>query len=105
MIKVIIERHAKAGQDLSPILKELKVAAIMHYRGYVTSETLVSTQDSSIVITVSVWQNLEDWERWATSETRAKLYQQIEPLLLEKPKVRTFRVLATDYIVDYSIIR
>ena len=101
MIKVIIERHTKAGQELSLLLKELRVAAIMHYRGYVNSETLVSTQDSSIIITISAWQSLEDWERWAASETRAKIYQQIEPLLLEKPRVRTFRLLATEQMLDY----
>ena len=95
MIKVIIERYAKGGQDISPLLRQLRAAAI-HFPGYVTGETLVSTQDSSILITISTWQRLEDWKRWETSETRAGLYQQIEPLLLEKPTVRTYQIVATE---------
>lgn len=101
MIRVMIERHAKAGEDLSTLLVELRVAAITHYPGYVGGETLVNTEDSSNIIVISTWRNIEDWKRWATSETRAKLYQQIEPLLKEKPKVRTFRVMATEQTVQH----
>ena len=95
MIKVIIERHAKRGQDLSPLLRQLRGAA-MHYPGYVTGETLVSTEDSLIIVTVSTWQSLEHWKAWETSETRSRLYQQIEPLLVEKPVVTTYRIMSTE---------
>lgn len=101
MIRVMIERHAKAGEDLSTLLVELRVAAITHYPGYVGGETLVNTEDSSNIIVISTWRSIEDWKRWATSETRAKLYQQIEPLLQEKPNVRTFRIMATEQTVQH----
>ena len=94
MIKVIIERHAKEGENLSRLLRELRAAA-MRQPGYVTGETLASTEDSSIIV-ISTWQSLEDWKVWETSETRAKLYQQIEPLLAKKPKVRTYQIMATE---------
>ncbi len=96
MIRVIIERRPKKGQDLSLLLRELRVASSMHYRGFVSAETLVSIEDGLTIMTISTWQSLEDWERWAASETRAKIYQQIEPLLLEKPKVRIFQIMATE---------
>jgi len=95
MIKVIIERHAKDEESLPPLLRELRAAA-MHQPGYVTGETLVSTEDKSIVAVISTWRSLQDWKTWETSETRAKLYQQIEPLLAEKPKVRTYQIMATE---------
>lgn len=101
MIRVMIERHAKSGDDLSALLVELRVAAIKHYPGYVGGETLVNTEDSSNIIVISTWRSIEDWERWATSETRARLYQQIERLLQEKPKVRTFRIMATEHTVEH----
>jgi len=101
MIKVIIERHAKRGKVLSSLLQELRGAAVMQFKGYLGGETLVSTEDSSIIIVISTWQSLEDWERWANSEIRARIYQQMEPLLLEKPKVRTFQVMATESKTDY----
>ena len=95
MIRVIIERHVKEGESLSPRLRELRAAA-MHQPGYVTGETLVSTEDKSIVTVISTWHSLEDWKAWEISETRARLYQQIEPLLVEKPKVRTYQIMATE---------
>ena len=95
MLKVIIERQVREGEDISPLLRELRAAA-MHYPGYVSGETLVSTQDSSIIITISTWQSLEDWKQWEASDTRAKLYQQIQSILVEKPKVSTYRITATE---------
>lgn len=98
MIRVMIERHAKTGEDLSAPLVELRVAAIVHYPGYFGGETLVNTGDSSDIVVISTWRSIEDWERWAASDTRAKLYQRIEPLLQEKPKVRVFQIMATERV-------
>ena len=95
MIKVIVARKVREGESLSPLLRELRTAA-MHQLGYVTGETLVSTEDKSIVTVISSWCSLKDWKTWETSEMRARLYQQIEPLLAEKPKVRTYQIMATE---------
>ena len=97
MIRAIIERHLKNGESLTPLLRELRAAA-MHWPGYISGETLVSTEDKSIIIVISTWRSLEDWKVWGTSEMRAKLYQQIEPLLVEKPKVSTYEILATEEV-------
>lgn len=96
MIRAIIERRAKTGVNLFPLLMEIRIAAIMHFQGYLGGETLVNTEDNLSILVVSTWESLEDWEHWATSETRAELYGKIEPLLQEKPKVRTFQVAATE---------
>ena len=101
MIRVMIERHAKVGEDLSALLVELRVAAITHYPGYVGGETLISNEDSSNIVVISTWRGLEDWQRWEASETRARLYQQIEPALQEKPRVRVFRIMATEQTVPH----
>lgn len=101
MIRVIIDRHAKAGEDLSALLVELRVAAITHYPGYIGGETLVNTEDSANIVVISTWRSIEDWERWAKSETRTKLYQHIKPMLQEKPKVRILRIMATEQTVQH----
>ncbi len=44
MIKVIIERQVKKGEDISLLLLELRAAAMCH-PGYVSGETLLSTED------------------------------------------------------------
>ena len=97
MIRVLIERHLKEDkrEDLVPLLIELRTAA-MHQPGYVTGETLTSTEDASIIAVLSTWRSLEDWKAWEKSVSRNKLYQQIEPLLLEKPKVSIYNVTAME---------
>lgn len=95
MVKIIVERHVKKGKDILPLLRQLRAAAL-HQPGYITGETLVSTEDTSIVSVISTWHSLESWKAWETSETRAKLYQQVEPLLVEKPEVKTYQIMATE---------
>ena len=95
MIKVIIECQVKKGENLAPLLRELRATAI-HRPGYVTGETLVGTEDRSNIVVVSTWQNLEQWKVWEASETRAGLYKRIEPLLVEKPRVRTYEIMSTE---------
>jgi len=96
MIRAMIERKVKAGKDLSALLVELRVAAITRFPGYVGGETLVNTEDSTNIVVISTWRSIEDWERWAASEIRAKLYERIEPFIQEKPKVRTFHIMGTE---------
>lgn len=96
MIKVIIERHIKESEKPLPLIRELRAAA-MHQPGYITGETtLVSTEDSSVITVISTWHSLEDWRAWETSKTRARLYQQIAPLLVDEPEVRTYQIAATE---------
>ncbi len=101
MIRVMIERKVKAGEDLSALLVELRVAAITRFPGYVGGETLVNTKDHGHIMVLSTWQSVADWERWANSETRVKMYERIEPLLKEKPSVRVFEVMATEHTVHH----
>jgi len=97
MVRIIIERHLKAGKrgELIHWLRELRTGAI-HQPGYVSGETLASLEDASILSVLSTWRNLEDWKRWEESEQRVKLAKQIEPLLVEKPKIRIYQVMATE---------
>jgi heme-degrading monooxygenase HmoA len=61
MIRVIIERRLKRGEDIAPLLRQLRAAAMLH-RGYITGETLVSTEDKSTITVISTWRSLEDWQ-------------------------------------------
>ena len=97
MVKVVIERHLKAGKrgEFIHLLKELRTAAI-HQRGHVSGETLSSIDDASIISVLGMWQSLEDWKAWEESEPRLKLEERVEPLLLENPKVTVYQVMATE---------
>ena len=95
MIKVIIERQVKKGGDISLLLLGLRAAA-MRQPGYVSGETLLSTEDSFNIVTISTWRTLEDWKAWEASEERARLCQRFEQLLIGKPKVRTYGIMSTE---------
>ena len=97
MVRVVIQRHLKEGKkgDLLPLLRKLRAAA-MRYPGYITGETLASTGDPTIISVLSTWRSPEDWEAWEKSEQRIKLYRKVEPLLVEKPKVSIYQVMATE---------
>ena len=97
MVRIVIQRHIKEDKrgDLMPLLRELRAVA-MHYPGYVTGETLASTEDPYIISVLSTWRSPEDWKAWEKSEQRVKLYEKIEPLLVEKPKVSIYQVMATE---------
>jgi heme-degrading monooxygenase HmoA len=79
-VKVFIQRPIKEGKDREAftLLKKLRSNA-MNHQGYVTGETLVSTEDPQEMVVVSTWHSLEDWERWKESEDR----KAIDALLLE----------------------
>ena len=97
MVRILIERHLKEDKrgDLVPLLRECRAAA-KHYPGFITGETLVNTEDSSIITVICTWHSLEEWTAWYKSELRIKLEREIEPLLLEKPKVSTHQVMAAE---------
>jgi len=97
MVRIIIERHLKAGKrgEFIHLLKELRTTAI-HQPGYVSGETLSSIDDAFIILVLGTWRSLEDWKKWEESEIRINLEQRIEPLLIEKPKVSVYQVMATE---------
>ena len=97
MIRVVIQRHLKEGKkgDLLPLLRALRTAA-MNYSGYIHGESLVGTDDPSIISVLSTWRSLEDWKAWEKSGQRVKLYEKIESLLVEKPRVSVYQIMATE---------
>lgn len=79
-VKVFIRRPIKEGKDRHALtlLKKLRSNA-MNQQGYITGETLVSTDDPQEMMVISTWQSLEDWRKWKQSDDR----QTIDALLLE----------------------
>ena len=46
---------------------------------------------------LSTWHSMEDWKAWEKSEQRIDLYARIEALLVEKHRVRVYKVMATEH--------
>ncbi|MCL6271023.1 antibiotic biosynthesis monooxygenase [Sansalvadorimonas sp. 2012CJ34-2] len=82
MIKVIIDRLIAEGleQHYDQSLRDT-VSLIENTPGFLGSETLRDIENSSHRVTVSLWDNLQCWSQWASSDNRRKLHSHIDPLL------------------------
>jgi len=75
-------------------------AAASHSRnqeGYISGETLVSTDDPQEFIVISTWQSLEDWITWRDSKKRREIDSkikayQIKPTTYESYVFRKYRI-------------
>jgi len=92
MIKGIVGCKVRKDTDLEPILLKLKSHAAQ-YQGFKGMENLVSADNASVVATVSTWESPEDWKSWAQSTITQELLRQAEALLVEEPRVTTYRMM------------
>jgi len=90
MVRVLIYHKAKDPEKLMAVIRDVRNEA-MKRRGYITGETLVSTDDPADVIVITTWQTLKDWEAWDTSDQRQELNKKINLLLEEPYVVRTYQ--------------
>jgi len=70
-VKILIKRKIKNGnmRAASRLVINNRNGAMQH-PGYISSETMRSLDDSSLILVVSMWQNMEAWETWKNSDTR-----------------------------------
>jgi heme-degrading monooxygenase HmoA len=91
MVKVLSERAIK-GQNVSGIvrlLRQLRVKA-MQQPGYISGETLHAVDDPNYYLVISIWESLEDWQKWEKSLERQKAIQEIDALLETAPRSRVY---------------
>jgi len=92
MIKGIVGCKVRKDTDLEPVLLKLKSHATQ-YQGFKGMENLVGADNASVVAMVSTWESLEDWKSWAQSTITQQLLRQAEALLVEEPRVTTYRMM------------
>ena len=92
MIKGILGYKVRKDTDLEPILLKLKSHATQ-YQGFKGMENLVSAENASVVAMVSTWDSLENWKSWAQSNITQELFRQAGTLLVEEPRVTTYRMM------------
>jgi len=92
MIKGIVGYKVRNNRDLEPILLRLRSHATQ-YRGFKGMESLMSEENASVVAMVSTWESLGDWKSWAQSTITQELLRQAQTLLVEEPRVTTYRTM------------
>lgn len=92
MIRVIIERRIKPGQEqeFAEVTAQLRAGAVPR-RGYVSGETWVDSNDPTRSIVISTWLSQADWDAWANSAERKAIAEAIEPLLSEPSRTYVLR--------------
>ena len=70
-VKIVIKRKFKNGnmRAASRLLINNRNGA-MKQSGYISSESWRSLNDPDQVVVVSMWENIEAWEKWKSSGTR-----------------------------------
>ncbi len=102
MIRVIVEHHLKDGHDIGHLLLDLHMLAVLQ-KGHISNETLMDARNSNIVSVLSTWQNVEDWDAWESSQERAKIIDEIQPMLARKSQIKVYEIMSPadfDYFVD-----
>ena len=96
VIKVLIRRLIKENKigEVVELLKELRVGA-MNQSGYISGETLINQNDSRHIMVVSIWQAVEDWNRWQESAERKANDEQLERFLIAPAEYGVFDVVST----------
>ncbi len=91
LVKVFIKRQIKKGKEMEAftLLKKLRFKA-MDQEGYISGETLISSDDPQKIQVISTWQGRENWNSWKENEDRKKIDAQLEESQVEPTSYEPF---------------
>ncbi len=77
--KILIKRRFKKGKqkEIIALLRELRGGAL-HQSGYISGETLTSSEDPQVLMVIGTWQDMESWYNWKQNNTRQTLEKMME---------------------------
>jgi heme-degrading monooxygenase HmoA len=81
-VKVLITRTVPQdkGREMLRLFKEIRSLAAGQ-PGYISGETMKSSDRPDIYLVISTWEKPGDWEKWLLSKERQKIQAQIDALL------------------------
>jgi len=90
-IKVIIKRSVpeNKAKDMIPLVRQLRILAT-NQPGYISGETLKSSDVPDTFLVISTWRSSDDWEKWLLSKERQKIQANIDSLLGGKTEYEMF---------------
>jgi len=95
-VHVVIKRRFRMNQpgEIIPLLKELNDRA-QKQPGYISTDTLQSTEDLGDYLVISVWETVDDWNNWFLDAQRKEIQDQVDSLIGERTFYEVFRSLHT----------
>ena len=81
-VKVLITRTVPGnkGRDMLQLFREMRSLAT-NQPGYISGETMKSSDRPDIYLIISTWESPEHWENWLLSKERQRIQAQIDELL------------------------
>jgi heme-degrading monooxygenase HmoA len=81
-IKVLITRTVpqEKARDMLNLFREMRSLATIQ-DGYISGETLKSSDRLDIFLVISTWESASDWETWLKNRTRQEIQSRIDALL------------------------
>jgi heme oxygenase (mycobilin-producing) len=81
-IKVLIKRTVpqEKSREMLSLFKELRSLATGQ-DGYISGETLKSTDRLDVFLVISTWATSNDWENWLKNKQRQEIQGKIDALL------------------------
>jgi len=89
--KVFIERRIKPDSLARFLELSMKLRAeAMRQPGYISGETLVSTERENEYLIISTWRRLDDWIAWRNNPKRMEIAAEMEALMARPSEVKTY---------------
>jgi heme-degrading monooxygenase HmoA len=92
LVKVLIKRKVTQEKEaaLLDLITQLRTLA-SRQPGYISGETLRSTDNPEEYLVISTWQSMGDWKAWLESKERSTLQDKIDTLLGKKTGYEVFQ--------------
>ena len=92
-IKVLIRRRFEADKikEATELLFRTRYAA-MKMKGYISSETLSSMEDSANIAVISMWHSIDDWKQWAASGQRIEYANEMRKIMKGPEQIELFNL-------------
>ena len=91
-IKVLIKRIVpqEKSREMLNLFKEMRSLATVQ-DGYVSGETLKSSDRMDVYLVISTWESASDWENWLKNKERQEIQGKIDDLLGGKTSYEMFQ--------------
>lgn len=102
VVKIFVTRKIRPDRmkDAVLLLTRIRYNA-MKVNGYIMSETLNRYANPTEVVVSSMWQSIEDWEKWRTNPQRVELAKEFSKIMIEPEKIDIFEMgIIQDFIAD-----
>ena len=90
-VKILITRTVPPdkGAEMLQLFKELRAMATQQ-PGYISGETLKSSDRPDVFLVISTWESADDWEKWLINKDRQAVQARIDDLLGGKTRYEMF---------------